>query len=228
MSLISFAEWNCTSTWRGGDKNEEKMVREAWGGELFEGCNFYIFPSDGGNYSREAINEGTAIIWWNTVNPILCSYWWPEQARWVCLNLPSQDFLHCSLKKNVKSVAHNKSFIDLAWGQDNWIYICLFFFSIIIHLKPNFVFVNKNPKKNYGQYCAILTSKVVNSNAYFCSQGCLACEQVLLFGWVKWAAWEHVYFTRYPLNGELACRLRGVQKLSVNSFWENSSFFLVA
>ena len=24
------------------------------GGELFEGCNFYIFPSDGGNYSREA------------------------------------------------------------------------------------------------------------------------------------------------------------------------------
>ena len=28
------------------------------GGELFEGCNFYIFPSDGGNYSREAINQG--------------------------------------------------------------------------------------------------------------------------------------------------------------------------
>ena len=167
------------------------MAREAWwgggGGELFEGCNFYIFPSDGGNYSREAINQGTAIIWWNTVNPILCSYWWPEQARWVCLNLPSQDFLHCSHKKNVKSVAHNKSFIDLAWGQDNWIYICQFFFSIIIHLKPNFVFVNKNPKKNYGQYCAILTSKVVNSNAYFCSKGCLAFEQALLFGLVKWA-----------------------------------------
>ena len=32
------------------------------GGELFEGCNFYIFPSNGGNYSRETINQGTAII----------------------------------------------------------------------------------------------------------------------------------------------------------------------
>ena len=128
MSLISFAEWNCTSTWQGGDKMKRRWRERHGGGELFEGCNFYIFPSNGGNYSREAINQGTAIIWWNTVNPILCSYWWPEQARWVCLNLPSQDFLHCSHKKNVKSVAHNKSFIDLAWGQDNWIYICLFFF----------------------------------------------------------------------------------------------------
>ena len=37
--------------------------RHGGGGELFEGCNFYIyFPSDGGNYSREEINQGTAII----------------------------------------------------------------------------------------------------------------------------------------------------------------------
>ena len=33
------------------------------GGELFEGCNFYIFPSDRGNYSREAINQGTAMYY---------------------------------------------------------------------------------------------------------------------------------------------------------------------
>ena len=175
------------------------------------------------------INQGTAIIWGNMVNPILCSDWWHfEQARWVCINLPTQDFLHCSHKKNVKSLAHNKSFIDLAWGQDGWIYICLIFFFSIIHLKLNFVNVNKNTKKNYGQYCVILTSKVVNSNAYLCSQGCLACEQALLFGQVKQAAWEHVYFTWYPPNGELACSLRGVQKLSVDSLWEKSSFFLVA
>ena len=198
------------------------MARGAWGGENYlRDAIFIYFLQTGAIIRGRRLIKGRLLLifWGNTVTPILCSYWWPEQARWVCLNLPSQDFLHCSHKKNVKSVAHNKSFIDLAWGQDNWIYICLFFFSIIIHLKPNFVFVNKNPKKNYGQYCAILTSKVVNSNAYFCSKGCLACEQALLFGWVKWAAWEHVYFTQYPPSGELACsRLRGVLKLSVNSF----------
>ena len=32
------------------------------GGRLFEGLNLYIFPSNGGNYSRETINQGMAII----------------------------------------------------------------------------------------------------------------------------------------------------------------------
>ena len=32
------------------------------GGGVFGGLNFFIFPSNGGNYSRETINQGTAII----------------------------------------------------------------------------------------------------------------------------------------------------------------------
>ena len=114
---------------REGIKGREDGERGMGGGGLFEGGNFYIFPSNGGNYLRERINQGTAIILGNMVNPILCSDCWHfEQAGWICLNLPTQDFLHCSHKKNVKSLAHNKSFIDLAWGQDGWMYICLIFF----------------------------------------------------------------------------------------------------
>ena len=41
---------------------KRRWPEEKGGGGLFEGLNFYIFPSNGGNYSRETINQGTAII----------------------------------------------------------------------------------------------------------------------------------------------------------------------
>ena len=60
-SLISFAGSDSTSTWQGGDKRKRRW-RDRWGWQLFS-----IFPSKGGNYSREVINQGTAIIRGNKV-----------------------------------------------------------------------------------------------------------------------------------------------------------------
>ena len=47
--LMSFAIWDSTSTWQGGDKRKRK-VREGWGG------------GEGGDYSREAIIQGNTYL----------------------------------------------------------------------------------------------------------------------------------------------------------------------
>ena len=58
-----------TSTWQGEDK------RKGWGGGghyYFEGGNYFIYSclrrGGGKDFSREAINQGTAIIQGNMVN----------------------------------------------------------------------------------------------------------------------------------------------------------------
>ena len=57
-SLISFAGSDSTSTWQG-----RKDGKWGGGGQLFKGGNhFQYFRLGGGDYSREAINQGTAII----------------------------------------------------------------------------------------------------------------------------------------------------------------------
>ena len=63
LSLISFAESHCTLTWQGGG-NIKRRWREGQGRD---------------NYSKEVINQGTAIIWGNTVLWNLrwaLSIWW--------------------------------------------------------------------------------------------------------------------------------------------------------
>ena len=57
-SLISFAGSDSTSTWQG-----RKDGKWGGGGQFFKGGNhFQYFHLGGGDYSREAINQGTAII----------------------------------------------------------------------------------------------------------------------------------------------------------------------
>ena len=55
---------------REGKKGREKSKRgERGGGGIFRGRRlFQIFPSNGGKYSREEIDQGTAIIRGNTVS----------------------------------------------------------------------------------------------------------------------------------------------------------------
>ena len=63
LSLIRFAESHCTLTWQGGG-NIKRRWREGQGRD---------------NYSKEVINQGTAIIWGNTVLWNLrwaLSIWW--------------------------------------------------------------------------------------------------------------------------------------------------------
>ena len=69
LSLISFAGSDSTLTWQGGDKRKRKRQEGlgGWRGDYFK----YIFLK-GGHYSREAINQGKAIIRGNAV--ILIGY----------------------------------------------------------------------------------------------------------------------------------------------------------
>ena len=54
---------------REGIKGREKSKRGERGGAIIrERRLFQIFPSNGGNYSREAIDQGTAVIRGNTVS----------------------------------------------------------------------------------------------------------------------------------------------------------------
>ena len=67
LSLISFAGSDSTSTWQEGDKRKRRWW-DGWGWEIIWGRRlFSIFLSKGGNFSREAINQGMAIIRGNMV-----------------------------------------------------------------------------------------------------------------------------------------------------------------
>ena len=86
LSLISFAGSDSTLTWQGGDKRKRKRQEGlgGWRGDYFK----YIFLK-GGHYSREAINQGKAIIrgkaiMFDRVSPHFCShtnYWFFCQIR---------------------------------------------------------------------------------------------------------------------------------------------------
>ena len=93
-SLISFTEgrWDeeRERKKRGGDKRKRRSLKGWGGGQLFEGGDYFkfYFPSKGDDYSRDAINRGTA-IWFEKIRYL----WSKKQLPGLCKFLPSYHWL---------------------------------------------------------------------------------------------------------------------------------------
>ena len=92
LSLISLAGSGSTSAGQGGYKRKRRW-REGWGvGAIVRGKRlFQIFPFKGGDYSREAIYRGTAVIRGNTVNGGMIL------VRWV------NETIHCTVNDQINA-----------------------------------------------------------------------------------------------------------------------------
>ena len=76
-------------------------------------------------------------------------------AHWLASRAgQAEDYVLCYVRKKKLSFSH---VIDKARGQDSWISASFFFLRIYVRIGPS------TPKKELGQYLAILTSRLVNN-----------------------------------------------------------------
>ena len=110
LSLISFAGSDSTSTWQEGDKRKRRWW-DGWGWEIIWGRRlFSIFLSKGGNFSREAINQGMAIIRGNMVRQSKTAHL--QKTLWVCqFKEMKGDNRELSSSKNMREVINQYIFI---------------------------------------------------------------------------------------------------------------------